>query len=238
MPVFQDVSLSINPGDRIAVVGPNGAGKTTFLQLLAEALQQASGAITRRRGLRIAVSEQDSRIEGKSGGEHSRAQLLRAFEEDADLLLLDEPTNHLDLRTREWLERTLSRLRAATVVASHDRRFLANFASRVIEIERGKLQVYNSGYLDDRERKQQRVAQQWADYEGFARRGLRWNRQRASGINSRPKWRWHLLEFARAATSMPARQPKSHVPGACSASAFPILESRWKSPGTSQASVT
>ena len=170
MPVFKDVSLSINPGDRIALVGPNGAGKTTFLQLLTDALQPSAGAITRRRGLRIAVSEQDSLIEGQSGGEHSREQLLRAFEQDADILILDEPTNHLDLRTREWLERTLSRLRTATLVASHDREFLANFANRVIEIERGKLQVYNTGYRDYREMKQQRVAQQWADYEGFERR--------------------------------------------------------------------
>lgn len=169
-PVFQDVSLSINPGDRIALVGPNGAGKSTFLHLLTGTLQPSQGSIIRRRALRVAISEQDSRIEGQSGGEHSREKLSHALDEDADVLILDEPTNHLDLHTREWLERTLRRLRCCTIVASHDRRFLSDFANRIVEIERGRARVYNVGYQDYREGKQKRAAQQWADYEGFERR--------------------------------------------------------------------
>jgi ATPase subunit of ABC transporter with duplicated ATPase domains len=169
-PVFEDVSLTIHPGDRIAVAGPNGAGKSTFLRLLADVLQPSKGSIVRRRGLRAAVSEQESRIDGQSGGEQARAKLCQALEEEADLLILDEPTNHLDLRAREWLERALSRLDTATVAASHDRDFLANFANRVVEIERGKARVYNVGYLEYRETKQKRMAQQWADYQGFERR--------------------------------------------------------------------
>jgi ATPase subunit of ABC transporter with duplicated ATPase domains len=137
---------------------------------LAEALEPVKGSIVRRRGLRVAVSEQDSRIEGQSGGEHSREQLSRAFTADADLLILDEPTNHLDLHSREWLGRKLLRLRSATIVASHDRAFLAAFANRVVEIERGKVEVYNVGYAEYRAMKQQRIAQQWADYAGFERR--------------------------------------------------------------------
>lgn len=168
--VFEDVSLSINPGDRIALVGPNGAGKTTFLHLLTEALQPSEGSISRLRGLHIAISEQDSRIEGQSGGEHSREQLSRVLSANADLLILDEPTNHLDLRAREWLERTLLRRHTATIAASHDRVFLTAFANRVIEIERGRLQVYNVGYCEYRDMKQKRTAQQWADYEAYERR--------------------------------------------------------------------
>ena len=169
-PVFKDVLLSVNPGDRIALVGPNGAGKTTFLHLLTEVLQPSQGSISRRRGLHIAVSEQDSRIEGQSGGEHCRQQLSRVFAANADFLILDEPTNHLDLQSREWLERKLLRLHSATIVASHDRAFLTAFANRVIEIERGKVQVYNVGYLEYRAIKQKRIAQQWAGYEGYERR--------------------------------------------------------------------
>jgi ABC transport system ATP-binding/permease protein len=106
-PVFKDVTLSVSPADRAALVGPNGAGKTTFLHLLTDELQPSQGSISRRRGLRIAVSEQDTPIEGQSGGEHSREQLSRVLAMDADLLILDEPTNHLDLHAREWLERKL-----------------------------------------------------------------------------------------------------------------------------------
>jgi ATPase subunit of ABC transporter with duplicated ATPase domains len=169
-PVFQDVSLSINPSDRVALVGSNGCGKTTFLHLLTEELQPSRGSITRRRGLRIAVSEQDSRIVGQSGGEHTREQLSRVFAANADLLILDEPTNHLDLHAREWLERKLVGRHSAAIVASHDRSFLTAFANRIVEIERGRVQVYNVGYLEYRTMKQKRIAQQWADYEGYERR--------------------------------------------------------------------
>jgi ATPase subunit of ABC transporter with duplicated ATPase domains len=168
--VFRNVSMSINPGDRIALVGANGAGKTTFLHLLTDALQATQGSITRRRGLRIAIAEQDSRSEGQSGGEHSRAQLSRVLASEADLLILDEPTNHLDLHAREWLEQRLARVRSAVISASHDRAFLAAFADRVIETERGVAQMYNVGYLEYRAMKQCRIAQQRADYEGFERR--------------------------------------------------------------------
>jgi len=168
--VFQDVSISINPGDRIALVGPNGCGKTTLLHLLTGTLQPSTGSITRRRGLQVAICEQDSLFDGKSGGEHTREQLHRVMAADGDLLILDEPTNHLDLGTREWLERTLPRGREAIVAASHDRPFLTAFANRVIEIERGKVQVYNVGYAEYRTMKQKRIAHQWADYEAYGRR--------------------------------------------------------------------
>ena len=169
-PVFQDVSLAVSLGDHIALVGPNGAGKTTLLRLLTGALQPSRGSIIRRRGLQTAVSAQDSRIKGQSGGEHSREQLSRVFASDADLVILDEPTNHLDLPARVWLERMLQRLHSAAIVASHDRALLTAFADRVIEIERGKVHVYNVGYLEYRAMKQKRTAQQWADYEGYERR--------------------------------------------------------------------
>jgi ATPase subunit of ABC transporter with duplicated ATPase domains len=168
--VFQDVSLAINPGDRIGLVGPNGAGKTTFLRLLTDELEPSHGSISRRRGLRIALSEQDSRIQGQSGGEHSREQLSRVLVSGADLLMLDEPTNHLDLHSREWLERKLVRVHSAVIAASHDRAFLTAFANRVIEIERGKVRVHNLGYADYRAMKQKRKAQEWAEYETFERR--------------------------------------------------------------------
>jgi ATPase subunit of ABC transporter with duplicated ATPase domains len=169
-PVFQDVSLSISPGDRVAVVGPNGCGKTTLLHLLAGILQPSTGTLTRRRGLQVALAQQDSHIDGQSGGEHTREQLSQVLAASADLLILDEPTNHLDLRAREWLERNLARSRETVVAASHDRSFLAAFANRIVEIERGKVQVYNSGYLEYRVMKQKRVEQQWADYESYERR--------------------------------------------------------------------
>lgn len=168
--IFTHASLAIDPGDRIALVGPNGAGKSTFLHLVTGALQPSEGTIARRRGLQIAFCEQDEHAKSQSGGEHMRAKLSYALAQDADLLLLDEPTNHLDLHSREWLERKLSRTRQAIVMASHDRAFLKAFAQRVIEIERGELRVYNTGYAEYRQSKGQNVERQWAAYEGYQRR--------------------------------------------------------------------
>src|SRR5215475_3031225 len=87
-PVFEDASFSIHPGDRIALIGANGSGKTTLLHLLTGAIEPARGSITRRRGLTFAISEQDSKIEGLSGGEHSREKLAQVLSADADLLVL------------------------------------------------------------------------------------------------------------------------------------------------------
>jgi ATPase subunit of ABC transporter with duplicated ATPase domains len=169
-PIFKDVSLTINPADRIALVGANGSGKTTLLHLLTGALTPTQGAITSKRGLQTAISEQDSRIENQSGGEHSREQLSRVLACGADLIILDEPTNHLDLDAREWLERKLLHNPAAIIAASHDRAFLQAFSTRVIEVERGKVHVYNTGYEDYRVIKRQRSDQEWAEYAGYQRR--------------------------------------------------------------------
>ena len=65
-----------------------------------------------------------------SGGEARRAALARVLAPAPDILLLDEPTNHLDLPTIEWLERELDARRAALVIISHDRRFLADAVAR------------------------------------------------------------------------------------------------------------
>src|SRR5215471_16919543 len=169
-PIFKDVSLTVNPSDRIALVGANGSGKTTLLRLLTGVLMPSQGNITNRRGLNTAICEQDQRIEGQSGGEHAREQLSRVLASNADLITLDEPTNHLDLEAREWLERKLRHHPAAMIAASHDRAFLQSFATRVIEVERGKVDVYNTGYDEYRIMKRQRSDQEWAEYAGYERR--------------------------------------------------------------------
>lgn len=69
-----------------------------------------------------------------SGGEKTRLTLARILLEEPDLLLLDEPTNHLDLDGVEWLEEWLRNYRGAVIAVSHDRRFLENVATRVIEM--------------------------------------------------------------------------------------------------------
>ncbi len=82
---------------------------------------------------------------GLSGGELRKVALARALIGEPDVLLLDEPTNHLDLPTITWLEATLAQSRAARVVISHDRSFLAGVSDRTWWLDRGRLLVNNAG---------------------------------------------------------------------------------------------
>jgi ABC transport system ATP-binding/permease protein len=83
-----------------------------------------------------------------SGGEARRAALARVLASDPDILLLDEPTNHLDLPAIEWLERDLTGRRAAIVIISHDRRFLANLSRVTVWLDRGKTRRIERGFSD------------------------------------------------------------------------------------------
>jgi ATP-binding cassette subfamily F protein uup len=83
-----------------------------------------------------------------SGGEARRAALAHVLASDPDILLLDEPTNHLDLPAIEWLERDLAARRAAIVIISHDRRFLANLSRVTVWLDRGRTRRIERGFSD------------------------------------------------------------------------------------------
>src|SRR3712207_1945886 len=222
--VLDDVSLTVYPEDRLALVGENGSGKTTLLRILTGHLEPDAGDVALARGLRIGHLEQDfadldreghtclevalepfaplirleQRIDGLgaelatqrtqvsmdellselgeaqqsfeaaggygfrarteaalsglglpepywecdanelSSGEKMRLALARLLLDEYDLLLLDEPTNHLDVPARVWLEEHLAGVRAAYVVASHDRRFLNRVATKVAHLDRDR----------------------------------------------------------------------------------------------------
>jgi len=89
-----------------------------------------------------------------SGGETTRLMLAVLLTCGHDLLLLDEPTSHLDIAALEWLERALASSGAAVVVASHDRVFLDRIASRILELEDGRIAAYHGGYTDYAAQKQ------------------------------------------------------------------------------------
>lgn len=88
-----------------------------------------------------------------SGGWRRRVELARALVSEPDLLLLDEPTNHLDIVAIDWLEKQLKDFQGALLFITHDRSFLQNLATRIIELDRGKLTSWDCDYLTFLERK-------------------------------------------------------------------------------------
>jgi sulfate-transporting ATPase len=95
-----------------------------------------------------------------SGGERRRVALCRLLLSKPDLLLLDEPTNHLDAESVAWLERTLQDYSGTVVAITHDRYFLDNAASWILELDRGYGIPWEGNYSSWLEQKQARLAQE------------------------------------------------------------------------------
>ena len=91
-----------------------------------------------------------------SGGQKKRVALVRTLLTPCDVLILDEPTNHLDSEMSEWLENFLKSWRGALIMITHDRYFLDSVASRIVEIDKGKLYSYSCNYLEYLKRKAER----------------------------------------------------------------------------------
>ena len=89
-----------------------------------------------------------NRVDTLSGGERSRLQLILIMLSDANFLLLDEPTNNLDIRSAEVLEGALEDFAGSVLVISHDRYFLDRVATRIVELQGGKLNDYPGTYSD------------------------------------------------------------------------------------------
>lgn len=120
-------------------------------------------------GLGFEDHEFEQPVAHLSGGERTRALLARLLLEDPDVLLLDEPTNHLDLEGIEWLEGHLSSWNGAMIVVAHDRAFLDAVATRVLELEDGRLESYSGNYSAYVQQRASRRARQAAEYEAQRR---------------------------------------------------------------------
>jgi ATP-binding cassette subfamily F protein 3 len=116
-------------------------------------------------GLGFTQARMDTPLRELSGGWLMRVQLARLLLEKPDLLILDEPTNHLDIEAREWLLEFLKGFEGGVLLTSHDRYFLDALVDRVLELERGKLDVFYGNYSYYEREKVERLTRLKSAYE-------------------------------------------------------------------------
>jgi len=134
----------------------------------------------------------DAKIGRLSGGEKRRVALCRTLLHHPDMLLLDEPTNHLDAETVAWLERHLAEYHGTVILVTHDRYFLDNVVTWMLEIDNGRGVPYEgnySAYLEQRSARLATADKQQASLQKVLARELEWIRTNPKGRNAKSKAR-------------------------------------------------
>ena len=192
-----------------------GAGERTSLQRMAKLqaridalggwnIGQKVETVLTRLGLPA-----DQRLASCSGGVRRQVMLARALVSDPDLLLLDEPTNHLDITAITWLEDFLRDYHGALIFVTHDRMLLKHLATRIVELDRGKLSSFPGdfdAYLSKKEelleieaRSEANFDKKLAEEEAWIRQGIKARRTRNEGrvraLQAMRRERSQRLEF-------------------------------------------
>ncbi len=134
----------------------------------------------------------DSPVTNLSGGERRRIALTRLLLEKPDILLLDEPTNHLDAESVAWLEKHLVDYKGNVILVTHDRYFLDNVVSWILELDRGRYFVYEGNYSTYLEKKGKRLEQEAREDSGRQKAikdELEWIRQSPKARQTKSKAR-------------------------------------------------
>jgi energy-dependent translational throttle protein EttA len=139
----------------------------------------------------------DADVTTLSGGERRRVALCRLLLQKPDLLLLDEPTNHLDAESVAWLQRFLADYAGTVVTVTHDRYFLDDVASWILEVDRGQGIPYEgnySGWLEQKQKRLEQEGKQEAARQRTLQRELEWVQQSPRARQAKSKARVSAYE--------------------------------------------
>lgn len=156
-------------------------------------------AVIQRLGL-----PEDAKIGSLSGGMKKRVALARALAAEPQLLLLDEPTNHLDVAGIEWLEQWLNGFSGSVLFITHDRRFLDNVATRIIELDRGRLASFPGNFSDYQRVKEEMLRMEAVEqrkFDKFLAQEEVWIRKGIEARRTRNEGRVRRLEALRGASA-------------------------------------
>ncbi|CAI9777608.1 unnamed protein product [Fraxinus pennsylvanica] len=155
--LFRNANLTIERGEKIAILGPNGCGKSTLLKLIMGLEKPCRGEV---------LLGEHNVLPNYFEQNQARLAFCKFMVKPSTLLVLDEPTNHLDIPSKEMLEEAINEYEGTVITVSHDRYFIKQIVNRVLEVKDGTLQDYAGDYnyyleknLEAREREREREAE-------------------------------------------------------------------------------
>jgi ATP-binding cassette subfamily F protein uup len=175
---------------------------------------------------RLGIRDTERTAGTMSGGERRRVALARILVAEPDLAILDEPTNHLDTETIEWLEGHLGAMRGAVLMVTHDRYVLDATATRVLELDHGRLREFTGNYADYLDQKatllehEERVE---SNRLNLVRRERAWLMRGARARTTKQKARIQRAEAAISAPS-PTRAADARLEASATRTGKTILE--------------
>lgn len=141
---------------------------------------------------KLGVPDLDKKFGQLSGGQRKRIFLAQLLLTEPDLIIMDEPTNHLDLTAIEWLENYLAGQQVTLIMVTHDRYFLDNVATEIIEIDRGQIFRYRGNYayfLEKKNEREEMLKVEVSKARQLLKKELEWMRKQPRARGTKAKYR-------------------------------------------------